>query len=56
MTGAPPVRRRLLGSALREYGSVSGRRHDLFDKIPLGENKVSTCLTSSWSPPAGWWS
>lgn len=26
-----------LGSALREYGSVSGRRHDVFDKIPLGE-------------------
>jgi pyruvate ferredoxin oxidoreductase alpha subunit len=26
-----------LGSALREYGNVSGRRHDVFDKIPLGE-------------------
>jgi len=26
-----------LGSALREYGEVSGRRHDVFDKIPLGE-------------------
>lgn len=26
-----------LASALREYGSVSGRRHDVFDKIPLGE-------------------
>lgn len=26
-----------LGSALREYGSVSGRRHDVFDKIPMGE-------------------
>lgn len=26
-----------LGSALREYGAVSGRRHDVFDKIPLGE-------------------
>src|SRR5262249_55840983 len=27
-----------LGSALREYGAVSGRRHDVFDKIPLGES------------------
>jgi pyruvate ferredoxin oxidoreductase alpha subunit len=26
-----------LGSALREYGNVSGRRHDAFDKVPLGE-------------------
>lgn len=26
-----------LGSALREYGAVSGRRHDVFDKIPMGE-------------------
>ncbi|MBX3190297.1 MAG: hypothetical protein KF819_25080 [Labilithrix sp.] len=26
-----------LGSALREYGNVSGRRHDVFDKTPLGE-------------------
>lgn len=26
-----------LGSALREYAAVSGRRHDVFDKIPLGE-------------------
>lgn len=26
-----------LGSALREYGAVSGRRHDVFDKIPLAE-------------------
>ena len=26
-----------LGSALREYANVSGRRHDVFDKIPLGE-------------------
>ena len=26
-----------LGSALREYANVSGRRHDMFDKIPLGE-------------------
>lgn len=29
-----------LGSALREYGSVSGRRHDVFDKIPLGESPL----------------
>jgi pyruvate-ferredoxin/flavodoxin oxidoreductase len=29
-----------LGSALREYGSVSGRRHDSFDKIPLGESPL----------------
>lgn len=26
-----------LGAALREYGAVSGRRHDVFDKVPLGE-------------------
>jgi pyruvate ferredoxin oxidoreductase alpha subunit len=26
-----------LASALREYGNVSGRRHDVFDRIPLGE-------------------
>jgi pyruvate ferredoxin oxidoreductase alpha subunit len=26
-----------LGAALREYGSVSGRRHDVFDKVPLGD-------------------
>lgn len=26
-----------LGSALRDYGAVSGRRHDVFDKAPLGE-------------------
>lgn len=26
-----------LGSALREYGNVSGRRHDVFDRVPLGE-------------------
>ncbi|MBX3205905.1 MAG: hypothetical protein KF764_12600 [Labilithrix sp.] len=26
-----------LGAALREYGAVSGRRHDTFDKVPLGE-------------------
>ena len=26
-----------LGSALREYANVSGRRHDMFDKTPLGE-------------------
>ncbi len=26
-----------LGSALREYANVSGRRHDMFDRIPLGE-------------------
>jgi len=26
-----------LGSALREYASVSGRRHDMFDKAPMGE-------------------
>jgi pyruvate-ferredoxin/flavodoxin oxidoreductase len=29
-----------LGAALREYGSVSGRRHDVFDKIPLGESPL----------------
>jgi pyruvate ferredoxin oxidoreductase alpha subunit len=29
-----------LGAALREYGSVSGRRHDAFDKIPLGESPL----------------
>jgi pyruvate ferredoxin oxidoreductase alpha subunit len=29
-----------LGSALREYGNVSGRRHDTFDKIPLGESPL----------------
>jgi pyruvate-ferredoxin/flavodoxin oxidoreductase len=26
-----------LASALREYAAVSGRRHDVFDKVPLGE-------------------
>lgn len=26
-----------LGAALRELGAISGRRHDLFDKAPLGE-------------------
>ncbi|MEA2749037.1 MAG: hypothetical protein QOI41_3180, partial [Myxococcales bacterium] len=26
-----------LASALRDYANVSGRRHDVFDKIPLGE-------------------
>jgi pyruvate ferredoxin oxidoreductase alpha subunit len=26
-----------LASALREYANVSGRRHDVFDKVPLGE-------------------
>ena len=26
-----------LGSALREYGVASGRRHDVFDRAPLGE-------------------
>lgn len=26
-----------LGSALREYANVSGRRHDLLDKVPMGE-------------------
>jgi pyruvate-ferredoxin/flavodoxin oxidoreductase len=26
-----------LASALRDYGNVSGRRHDVFDRIPLGE-------------------
>lgn len=26
-----------LGSAFREYGEVSGRRHDAFDRAPLGE-------------------
>lgn len=26
-----------LGSAFREYGNVSGRRHDVFDRIPLAE-------------------
>ncbi len=29
-----------LGAALREYGIVSGRRHDAFDKIPLGESPL----------------
>jgi len=29
-----------LGAALREYGSVSGRRHDVFDKVPLGESPL----------------
>lgn len=29
-----------LGAALREYGGVSGRRHDAFDKIPLGESPL----------------
>ncbi|MBX3215947.1 MAG: hypothetical protein KF850_28160 [Labilithrix sp.] len=29
-----------LGAALREYGAVSGRRHDTFDKIPLGESPL----------------
>jgi pyruvate ferredoxin oxidoreductase alpha subunit len=26
-----------LASALREYANVSGRRHDVFDRVPLGE-------------------
>ena len=26
-----------LGAAFREYGNVSGRRHDMFDRVPLGE-------------------
>lgn len=26
-----------LASALRDYANVSGRRHDVFDKVPLGE-------------------
>jgi pyruvate-ferredoxin/flavodoxin oxidoreductase len=26
-----------LGSAFREYGNVSGRRHDVFDRVPLAE-------------------
>jgi pyruvate-ferredoxin/flavodoxin oxidoreductase len=26
-----------LGAAFREYATVSGRRHDVFDKVPLGE-------------------
>lgn len=26
-----------LGSAFREYGSVSGRKHDVFDRVPLAE-------------------
>jgi pyruvate ferredoxin oxidoreductase alpha subunit len=29
-----------LGAALRDYGNVSGRRHDVFDKIPLGESPL----------------
>lgn len=29
-----------LGSALREYSNVSGRRHDTFDKLPLGESPL----------------
>jgi pyruvate-ferredoxin/flavodoxin oxidoreductase len=29
-----------LGAALREYGNVSGRRHDAFDKAPLGESPL----------------
>jgi pyruvate-ferredoxin/flavodoxin oxidoreductase len=29
-----------LGAALREYGAVSGRRHDTFDKVPLGESSL----------------
>lgn len=29
-----------LGAALREYGDVSGRRHDAFDKAPLGESPL----------------
>ncbi len=29
-----------LGSALREYANVSGRRHDMFDRIPLGESPL----------------
>ena len=29
-----------LGAALREYGTVSGRRHDMFDKVPLGESPL----------------
>jgi pyruvate-ferredoxin/flavodoxin oxidoreductase len=26
-----------LASAMRAYGEISGRRHDVFDKVPLGE-------------------
>ena len=29
-----------LGAALREYGAATGRRHDTFDKIPLGESPM----------------
>jgi pyruvate-ferredoxin/flavodoxin oxidoreductase len=29
-----------LGAALRDYGNVSGRRHDVFDKVPLGESPL----------------
>lgn len=29
-----------LGAAFREYGAVTGRRHDAFDKIPLGESPL----------------
>lgn len=29
-----------LGAALRDFGSVTGRRHDAFDKIPLGESQL----------------
>ncbi len=29
-----------LGAAFREYAVVSGRRHDVFDKMPLGEAQI----------------
>ncbi|HVJ91616.1 MAG TPA: hypothetical protein VM580_17555, partial [Labilithrix sp.] len=29
-----------LGAALREYGNAAGRRHDVFDKVPLGESPL----------------
>jgi pyruvate ferredoxin oxidoreductase alpha subunit len=29
-----------LGAALREYGAATGRRHDTFDKMPLGESPL----------------
>jgi pyruvate-ferredoxin/flavodoxin oxidoreductase len=36
-----------LGAALREYGNVSGRRHDMFDKVPLGESPLVLVGTGS---------
>lgn len=29
-----------LGAALRDYGTVTGRKHDVFDKVPLGETPL----------------